>query len=45
MLHPFMTQSWCASGEPPWMPSPATSDSPASSSTELPAIPSMAGSP
>jgi hypothetical protein len=40
MLHPFITQSWCASGEPPWMPRPTTSESSGNSSSELIRIPS-----
>ena len=39
MLHPFITQSWCASGEPPWMPRPTTSESSGNSSSELIRIP------
>jgi hypothetical protein len=45
MLHPFITQSWCASGEPPWMPRPTTSESSGNSSSELIRIPGAAGSP
>jgi hypothetical protein len=44
MLHPLRPQTWCASGEPPWMLSPATSGPSASSSPGLAPILSAADS-